>query len=56
METSNVNLSEETPDTNLQEQENEQNEESERLARIGEMSPLSVTGRKVDRKTISFEL
>ena len=37
-------------------EENDQNEESERLARIGEMSPSSVTGRKIDRKPISFEL
>ena len=58
MEISNQELNGQMTDTNsLQnQQENNQNEESERLARIGEMSPSSVTGRKVDRKPISFEL
>ena len=57
MEISNQELNGQMTDTNsLQnQQENNQNEESERLARIGEMSPSSVTGRKVDRKPISFE-
>ena len=58
MEISNQELNGQMTDTNnLQnQQENNQNEESERLARIGEMSPSSVTGRKIDRKPISFEL
>ena len=59
MEIDNNNLNEQMTDTtSLQntQQENSQNEESERLARIGEMSPSSVTGRKIDRKPISFEL
>ena len=56
METTNINLSEQITDTSLQNQQNDQNEESERLARIGEMSPSSVSGRKVDRKGISIEL
>ena len=57
METSTNNFTEQMTDTtSLQNQQNDQNEESERLARIGEMSPSSVTGRKIDRKPISFEL
>ena len=54
MATTDVNLSEQISNSQ-QIQENNENEESERLARIGELSP-SVTGNKVDRKTISFEL
>ena len=54
MATTNVNLSEQISNTQ-QNHQNDENEESERLARIGELSP-SVSGRKVDRKTISFEL
>ena len=57
METSSINFNEQMTDTtSLQNQQNDQNEESERLARIGEMSPSSETGRKIDRKPISFEL
>ena len=56
METSSTNLNSQMTDNSLQNIQNDQNEESERLARIGEMSPSSVTGRKVDRKPISFEL
>ena len=57
METSSNNFNEQMTDTtSLQNQQNDQNEESERLARIGEMSPSSITGRKIDRKPISFEL
>ena len=54
METTNVNLSEQISNSQ-QIHQNDENEETERLARIGELSP-SVTGSKVDRKTISFEL
>jgi hypothetical protein len=57
METVSNNINEQMIDTtSLQNQQNDENEESERLARIGEMSPSSVTGRKIDRKPISFEL
>ena len=56
METTSRNLAQMNDTASLQNQQNEQNDESERLARIGEMSPSSVTGRKVDRKPISVEL
>jgi len=58
METSRNNVNDQMLNTaSLQnQQQNDQNEESERLARIGEMSPSSVTGHKIDRKPISFEL
>ena len=58
METSRNNVNDQMLNTaSLQnQQQNDQNEESERLARIGEMSPSSVTGQKIDRKPISFEL